>query len=134
MSIQHTYRYVDVLRPVSIISKTRGVRQVHKLQRVGDRTVHFIPRHLSTVTQAPPQQQQQQQRPERPFWEPVPKDEAAADGSGGAGGGGGDDHSGRGPVRLLRITVPPLEGRCKCGGLIRHFSSCCRHVYASSQR
>ena len=58
---------------MSIISKTRGVRQVHKLQRVGDRNVHFIPRHLSTVTQAPPQQQQQQQRPERPFWSLFPR-------------------------------------------------------------
>ena len=51
----------------------------------------------------------------RPFWEPP---EAAG---GGAGGGqqNGSGQAGRGgqrgPVRLLRITVPPVEGRCKCG-------------------
>lgn len=49
----------------------------------------------------------------RPFWEPPEHAEngAATANSGGQQAAGQQ----RGPVRLLRITVPPVEGRCKCG-------------------
>lgn len=79
--------------------------------------------------QLPPQPSQQQKakvnvatETKRPFWETPKNAGSAADGGGGNGGGGGGAANGqtgsgqqRGPVRLLRITVPPVEGRCKCG-------------------
>jgi hypothetical protein len=59
----------------------------------------------------------------RPFWEAP--DNLASGSSGGGNWGGGAGAAGtqqRGPVRLLRITVPPVEGRCKCGALLFRIS------------
>ena len=61
--------------------------------------------------------QQHATEAKRPFWEAP--DNLASGSSGGNGGnnsgGGAAGTQQRGPVRLLRITVPPVEGRCKCG-------------------
>lgn len=65
-------------------------------------------------------QQQHVTDVKRPFWEAP--DNLASGSSGGGGGNGGAGTAGtqqRGPVRLLRITVPPVEGRCKCGEPLR---------------
>lgn len=121
------------------------------MQRVAGRNVRVIPGPHGAVTPAvsPPQQPP----PARPFWEPAPKDEAAANASGGGGGPSAEEQPGRGPVRLLRISVPPLEGRCKCGGhlapapvvpsnlvfwllaksrwLLWRYRSCCTALWAS---